>query len=148
MSERELPSKIAEGTCLEANEYGWEPSLFPTALANAQALGYACIGGQFQFRLDIGTCEMYWLSADSDPRHEAESWQEYCERSCSEVKTVFQKLMSETDFREQALDWHPGREAMTHGLEPLEKLAFIAYFVDEAEWFEDQRRLRVRQNSQ
>jgi len=114
MPESELPPKIAEGALLEGNEYGWEPSLFPAALANAQALGYACIGGQFQFRLDIGTCEMYWLSADSGPRDEAESWLEYCERSCSEVRAGFQKLMSETDFRKQALEWHPVREAMAH----------------------------------
>jgi hypothetical protein len=72
MSEWDLPPQIAEGARLEANEYGWEPALFPTALANAQALGYACIGGQFQFRRDIGIREMYWLSADCDPRQEAE----------------------------------------------------------------------------
>lgn len=136
MPESELPPKIAEGALLEGNEYGWEPSLFPAALANAQALGYACIGGQFQFRLDIGTCEMYWLSADSGPRDEAESWLEYCERSCSEVRAGFQKLMSETDFRKQALEWRPVKEAMAHGLDPLEKLVFVAYFVDEAEWLE------------
>ena len=140
MLERELPPKIAEGAHLEGNEYGWEPSLFPTALANAQALGYACIGGQFQFRLDDGICETYWLSADSDSRQEAESWLEYCERSCSEVKAGFQKLMSETDFQKQALELGPVKEAMTHGLAPLEKLVFVAYFVDEAEWSEDQSR--------
>jgi hypothetical protein len=67
MSERELPPEIADGARLEGNEYGWEPSLFPATLANAQALGYACIGGQFQFRLDIGTCEMYWLSPHFSP---------------------------------------------------------------------------------
>lgn len=140
MPERELPARIAEGSYLKGNEYGWEPSLFPTALANAQALGYACISGQFQFRLDDGTCEIYWLSADSDPRHEAEKWLEYCERSCSEVKTGFQKLLSETDFQKQALEWGPVKEAIAHGLDPLEKLVFVAYFVDEAEWLEDQRR--------
>ena len=87
---------------------------------------------------------MYWLSADSDPRHEAESWLEYCERSCSEVRTGFEKLMSETDFLKQALEWHPVKEAMDHGVNPLEKLAFVAYFVDEAEWLEDERRRLLR----
>src|ERR1700722_15617002 len=137
MPERELPAKIAGGSHLKGKEYGWEPSLFPTALANAQVLGYACIGGQFQFRLNDGTCEMYWLSADSDPRHETEKWLEYCERSCSEVKNGFQKLMSETDFQKQAMEWGPVKEAIAHGLDPLEKLVFVAYFVDEAEWLED-----------
>ena len=140
MLERELPPQIAEGAHLESNEYGWEASSFPTALANAQALGYACIGGQFQFRLSNGICEMYWLSADSDSRQKAESWLDYCERSCSEVKTRFQKLMSETDFQKQALELPPVKEAMANGLAPLERLVFVAYFVDEAEWLEDQRR--------
>jgi len=144
MPEYELPPKITEGARLEGNEYGWHPALFPEALANAQALGYACIGGQFQFRLKDGTCEMYWLSADSDPRHEAELWLEYCDRSCSEVRTRFQKLLCETDFRKQALEWQPVREAMDHGLNPLEKLTFVAYFVDEAEWLEDERRRSLR----
>jgi hypothetical protein len=139
MPEYELPPKIAEGARLGGNEYGWHPALFPEALANAQTLGYACTGGQFQFRLNNGTCEMYWLSADSDPRHEAESWLTYCERSCSEVKAGFQKLMSETDFRKQAQEWPPVKEAMAHGLDPIEKLVFVAYFVDEPEWLEDQR---------
>ncbi len=44
--------------------------------------------------------------------------------------------MSETDFRKQALEWYPVREAMVHGLNPLEKLVFVAYFVDEAGWLE------------
>jgi hypothetical protein len=140
MLKRALPPKIAEGAQLKSNEYGWVTSLFPMALVNAQALGYACIEGQFQFRLDNGTCEMYWLSADSDPRHEAESWLKYCERSCSEVRAGFEKLTSETDFRKQALEWPPVKEATTHGLDPLENLVFVAYFVDEAEWLEDQRR--------
>jgi hypothetical protein len=48
--------------------------------------------------------------------------------------------MSETDFQKQALELGPVKEAMTHGLAPLEKLVFVAYFVDEAEWLEDQRR--------
>jgi hypothetical protein len=29
---------------------------------------------------------------------------------------------------------------MAHGLDPLEKLVFVAYFVDEAGWSEDQSR--------
>jgi hypothetical protein len=50
------------------NEYGWEIDAFPNALAHAERLGYACLGGQFQFVLQDATCEMYWLSADSSER--------------------------------------------------------------------------------
>jgi len=60
-----LPIDISCGATLRGKEYGWSVSLFPAALAAAEARGYACLGGQFQFRLgDGGTCEMYWLSSD------------------------------------------------------------------------------------
>jgi hypothetical protein len=52
------------------------------------------------------------------------------------VKSGFEKLMSETDFRKQAQEYPLVKEAMAHGLDPLENLAFVAYFVDGPEWFE------------
>ena len=57
-----LPPDITKGAALRGNEYGWTVASFPNALTKAEACGYACLGGQFQFRLDDGsTCEMYWL---------------------------------------------------------------------------------------
>jgi hypothetical protein len=134
MTEHELPPQVVEGARIAGNEYGWQIPSFPDALANAEALGYACIGGQFQFRLDGGTCEMYWLSADSNPRELGESWLAFSRRSCSEVKSGFEKLLTETDFVKQAMEWLPVREAMKEGLDPIQKLVFVAYFVGEAEW--------------
>jgi hypothetical protein len=141
MTERDLPPEIAKGAHLAGNELGWRVMSFPDALSNAEALAYACIGGQFQFRLEVGICEMYCLSADSESRKESESWQAYCARSCSEVRRGFDKLLSETDFSKQALEWPLINKAVNDGLDPMEKLVFVAYFVDEAEWLEDQRRL-------
>lgn len=65
-----LPTEIALGATARGNEYGWTLDAFPQALLKAQALGYACLGGQFQFRLDDGTYEVYWLNADSDDRRQ------------------------------------------------------------------------------
>jgi hypothetical protein len=62
MTDHELPTAITIGAGLRGNEYRWPIHSFPDALAKAEALGYACLGGQFQFRLDDATCEMYWLS--------------------------------------------------------------------------------------
>jgi len=47
-----LPPDISRGATLRGNEYGWNIPSFPEALASAETLGYACLGGQFQFRLD------------------------------------------------------------------------------------------------
>src|ERR1700757_79233 len=78
-----LPPDITEGATLRGNEYGWSVSSFPSALAKAQAGGYACLGGQFQFRLDDGsTCEMYWLKADSTERTRGEAWADYSSLTC------------------------------------------------------------------
>lgn len=56
----------------------------------------------FKFRLDDGILEMYCLNAYAKPRDETKPRQVYCEPSCPEESTGFQKLMSETDFVTQA----------------------------------------------
>ena len=123
-----LPPDISQGARLRGNEYGWSVSSFPDALARAEAHGYACLGGQFQFRLDDGsTCEMYWLAADSKERAYGESWADYSRRSCSEVQNKFQRLVSATDFGKEASNW-PSVQ-----IDPTTTLVFVAYFVTEAE---------------
>jgi len=122
-----LPPDITEGAALRGTEYGWTVSSFPNALSKAQAAGYACLGGQFQFRLDDGsTCEMYWLEADSTERTGGESWEAYSRRSCTEVLRRFQYLMSKTDFAKEASNWSLQIDATKY-------LVFVAYFVRETE---------------
>lgn len=122
----ELPSDVLEGAVLRGNEYGWATASFPVALARAETHGFACLGGQFQFRLNDGsTCEMYWLNADSKERMPEESWADYSRRSCSEVKESFERLISGTDFQKEASGW---------GLEDAaNNLVFVAYFVTAAD---------------
>jgi len=123
-----LPPDITEGATQRGNEYGWSVSSFPSALAKAQAGGYACLGGQFQFRLDDGsTFEMYWLNADSTERTGGETWADYSRRSCAEVLQRFQYLMLETDFGKEASSWPVE-------IDPIGNLVFVAYFVRETEW--------------
>jgi hypothetical protein len=123
-----LPKDIAQGATLRGNEYGWSVSIFPVALERAVAYGYACLGGQFQFRLDDGTtCEMHWLVAESVERADGECWTDYSRRSCSEVLEKFRHLVSATDFDKEAASW-PGQ------VDSKASLVFVAYFVLEAEW--------------
>ena len=130
-----LPADIARGAKLLGNEYGWSISSFPDALAKAQGHGYACLGGQFQFRLDDGaTCEMYWLNADSNERVHGESWADYSRRSCSKVLSRFQHLVSATDFRKEASSW-PSVQ-----IDPTQSLVFVASFVRETDLDQHQAR--------
>ena len=123
-----LPAEVAEGASLRDKEYGWNVSAFPNALLKAQIAGYACLGGQFQFRLDDGsTCEMYWLEANSAERADEESWIDYSRRSCAEVLKRFQHLVSETNFAEEASHW-------PLQIDSVRSLVFVAYFIRETEW--------------
>lgn len=127
------PPEIAHGAKVRGNEYGWTLEAFPQALLKAQVLGYACLGGQFQFRLDDGTYEMYWLNADSTDRREGESWAEYGHRSCGEVLGRFKAAETSADFPKEATSWPSLATAMAQGLNIADHLVFVAYFVTEAE---------------
>jgi hypothetical protein len=121
-----LPPEIAQGATLRGNEYGWSIPSFPDALAKAKDLGFACLGGQFQFRLEDGsTCEMYWIEADSTEQLSDESWADYSRRSCSEVLNRFHHLVSAIDFRKEAASWPSGE------IDSTKSLVFVAYFVKE-----------------
>ena len=122
-----LPPDVIQGASLRGNEYGWIVSSFPEALMNAKSHGYACLGGQFQFRLPDGsTCEMYWLDADASERHEDENWTQYSQRSCTEVLQKFQKRIEMTDFGKEANQWRVP-------IDPDRDLVFVAYFVSETD---------------
>jgi hypothetical protein len=131
--DEQLPSEITQGATIQGNEYGWSVSALPHALQKAPDLGYGCLGGQFQFRFKDATCEMYWLSADSNERRDNEAWLEYCRRSCSEVLSGFQNLVETVDFRKQGESWAQAADAFAEGVDPRSVLVFVAYFVDEAE---------------
>jgi hypothetical protein len=128
-----LPPEITQGATARGNEYGWTLNAFPPALLKAEVLGYACLGGQFQFRLDDGTYEIYWLNADSTDRRKGEAWEEYGCRSCGEVLDHFKAAVASADFLKEASSWPSLATAMAQGLNIANHLVFVAYFVTEAE---------------
>jgi hypothetical protein len=130
-----LPPDLIDGATLRGQEYAWKTSAFAKALAAAEQLGYACLGGQFQFRLrDGGTCEMYWLNADSTERSPGESWSNYSRRSCQEVATEFRRLLTTTDFQKEALGWPSVHDLIAAEPDLNEILVFQASFVSEGEY--------------
>jgi hypothetical protein len=128
-----LPAELVEGTSVTGNEYGWPLHLFPDAARRAESLGYACLGGQFQFRIAAATCEMYWLAADSSEREPNESWRAYCERSRVEVLGKFAKIIAEIDFLAEARNWPTLTAEIERGLNIAKALFFVAYFVTDGE---------------
>jgi hypothetical protein len=128
-----LPAELAAGASVRGEEYGWEIACFPAALATAERLELACLGGQFQFRFDDAVYEMYWLSADPTERLAGEAWTAYVHRSCSEVAKGFDRLVATTDFplvfRELPSDLRD--KATADAVDPTRVLVFVAYFVTE-----------------
>src|SRR5215469_17395662 len=95
-----LPPELTEGAILRDKEYAWELADFPQALQRAPALGYACLGGEFWFLLsDDSLYEPFWVEASCD-RAQDEPWSDFLNRSCSEVLSQFNTLVSKTDFAE------------------------------------------------
>jgi hypothetical protein len=123
----QLPSEILYGATLHGQEYGWTLDSFPAALSAADRLGLACLGGQFQFRVDNAVCEPYWISADSSERHTGEVWSDYVRRSCGEVAESFLQALRTTDFRSVAQEWSELRAKADEGFDVLSALVFVAY---------------------
>jgi len=130
--EMKLPTELISGATLAGNEYAWDLSDFPDAIRRAAGLGYACLGGQFQFRTPWGTCEMYWLNADSSERKAGEPWPRYAERSCEEVLAAFQEIIKATDFSIEAKKWPTVPELSDSWPKARQYLCFVAYFVSES----------------
>lgn len=126
----ELPGELTEKATLRGKEFAWSVADFPSVLVRAQELGYACLGGQFQFRPPGSTCEMYWLSADPDKREAQESWATFADRSCGEVLDRFRSVLSTVDFLKEAQRWPDVAELSGPAAEPREHLCFVAYFRD------------------
>jgi hypothetical protein len=128
-----LPPELAAGASISGNEYAWPTDLFPDVACRAEALGFACLGGQFQFRAPAGICEMYWHSADSTDRQPGEAWHAYCERSRIEVLGRFKQIMAGTDFLREARQWQQLEALMEQGFDVLSTLVFCADFIVEPE---------------
>ncbi len=129
-----LPPEIAGDASFDGAEYGWKILSFPSALAAAERSGFACLGGQLQFRLDASIFEMYWLTADASERLPDELWSDYVRRSCSEVSETFAELVGNVDLQKVVREW-PGTQSLVgNGVAPSNALVFVAYFVTEEEY--------------
>lgn len=62
-----LPPDIRALGDLRGNEYAWRRADLPRVFDAAKLAGLANLGGQVQFRLPDGTCELYWQNFDVVP---------------------------------------------------------------------------------
>jgi hypothetical protein len=129
--ELRLPQPILGKAMLQCREYAWPLEAVEEAVTAAREAGLACLGGQVQFRVPEGTCELYWLAADSDPRRPGEPWPAFVDRSAAEVLARFRDLRSNTDFVKEAAAFDILEQMQARGVDLSPFLCFVLYFVDE-----------------
>jgi hypothetical protein len=128
MCEHLLPPAVLSRASLRGNEYAWPLAAVEEAVRVAAACGLANLGGQAQFRIPDGTCELYWLSLDSGERHSDETWGSYVTRSAVEVLAQFAALRDRTDFIKEALRWPVLAQLHAEGVDLNQYLCFVLYF--------------------
>lgn len=114
-----------------------EEQLLPKEiLARAvKSIGLGIEGGQVQFILPDGTCELYWLNYNTAERKSGESWEQYCDRTAKECIDTFQKLINTTDFEQEGiLNFDFLKSKAAEGVEINQYLTFILYFNDHETW--------------
>jgi hypothetical protein len=134
VAEERLPAEIlALGSC-RGNEWAWPVEHVPAAIAAARGLGLATLGGQIQFRCPEGTCELYWLSADSSPRLAGEPWADYVTRSADEVLAGFHRLPANVAALDPEIRrWSVLAEQLRGCADPDRLLCFQLSFVEEGD---------------
>ena len=129
--ERRLPKSILDKAIKSTNEFGWTQTDFLEVIEAARQINIAIIGGQVQYVLPDGTCELYWLSYDPDNRQINEQWRSYCDRTAKECLDKFHKLITTTDIENEALTNFPFlTDKKKSGVDISKFLAFILYFDD------------------
>jgi len=128
MEELLLPAPILAKATVHSNEYAWPFDSVEEVIAAAQAAELATLGGQAQFRMPEGICEMYWLEADASDRRVGESWPEFVKRSAHEVLARFQDKVTKANYNNEARQWPILCEQIEKGTNVLDFLCFVLYF--------------------
>ena len=128
--EQRLPKSILDKAIKSINEFGWRQEDFLEVIEAAKQTHLAIIGGQVQYVLPDGTCELYWLSYDPTDRQLNETWLTYCDRTANECLEKFNKLIATTDIEKEALTFPFLSDKKKNGVDISEYLTFILYFDD------------------
>lgn len=128
--EHRLPKQIREKAIESGNELGWKQQDFKEAIEKARQVPIAVVGGQVQYVFNDGTCELYWLSYDTDERQPNEDWSTYCNRTAIQANKKFNRLINETDIEKEALIFDFLRSKKEKGVDIEKHKIFIINFSD------------------
>ncbi len=128
---KRLPETILKKAIKSGKEFGWRQTDFLDTIEKARKLKLGIVGGQVQYVLPDGTCELYWLAYDPTQRQSGEDWIEYCNRTADEAINKFRDLVTRTDFEKEALtSFDFLRDKKSKGIDIEDYKTFIVYFDD------------------
>jgi hypothetical protein len=128
-AEARLPADILQRATLRGNEYAWKRADLPIVFASAESAGIANLGGQVQFRVPDGTCELYWHSFDASNRQPGETPGSWVSRSRQEAEASLLRIPSDAELVAEGLQQFEFlREKAAQGVDVGETLCFVCYF--------------------
>lgn len=128
-TEQFLPKEILAKSVLSGREYGWRREDITSAITAAATVGLANVGGEVQFVLPEGTCELYWLGFGCHDRGLGEPWDEYVSRSARETLASLENTLSQDLIRAGIQNFAILCENYERGVDIERYLLFIAYFM-------------------
>jgi hypothetical protein len=136
--EKYLPNDILQKAIVSGKEYGWKRTDFHDVVDKAVEVGLGIIGGQVQFKLPDGTCELYWHKYDTTERKSGENWKAYCERTKKECLKQFGLIPNDQELVEEGVrHFNFLNEQNKKVINLSEYLIFILYFNDLETEFEN-----------
>jgi hypothetical protein len=131
IEEKYLPNELLQKAIVSGKEFGWKRDDFKDVLKKATESGLAILGGQVQFKLPDGTCELYWQKYDTTERKSGENWTEYCERTKIECLNKFEKLPDNSDLIINGIEsFEFLKQKSELNIELSDYLIFILYFAN------------------
>lgn len=136
MSELLLPQTILAKASLRGLEYAWSFGDLREVVEAARTSGLATLGGQVQFRVPEGTCELYWFSIDSAPRQSGEPWSNYVDRCAREVLEGIDNLPPVSELVSEGIrNFNVLGALHSSGTNLVEHLCMVLYFTGtESSW--------------
>ena len=132
-AESNLPTDILARAVMSGKEYGWRRADVVATIRVAPSVGLAVLGGQVQFVVPDGTCELYWMNFDPTERKPQEPSDTYVSRSSEETLAALQRVMSHDLVQEGVSTFGILKQKQSQGIDLEQHLLFIVYLQTEKE---------------
>jgi len=134
--ELRFPQHLIEKATRSDNEFGWKEADVLNVIEAAKQMQMATIGGQVQYVFPDATCELYWLSYDSEDRKRNEDWVTFCSRTAIECSEKFKQLETIDIEKEAIKTFGILKIKQQSGVNLSQYRVFILYFIDKETYSE------------